>query len=128
MLIYLSLTCSLVLWYKLNEKFWDILLCFPIPGWKKETIASMMTCKFGLIWHHMKTVYMYQIVHLHCTKFELFFFNKLLPVHGQILYFMLLCSSVLYDRRPVLTKCATSCQGTKAVKLAQSIWRLLWVR
>ena len=38
-LIFLSLGCSLVLWYELNEKFWDILLCFPMPdcGARKPT-------------------------------------------------------------------------------------------
>ena len=30
-LIFLSLSCSLVLWYELYEKLWDILLCFPMP-------------------------------------------------------------------------------------------------
>ena len=36
-LILLSLSCNLVLWYELNKMFWDILLCFPIPHRVKET-------------------------------------------------------------------------------------------
>ena len=30
-LVFLSLSCSLVIWYELNEKFWDILSCFAMP-------------------------------------------------------------------------------------------------
>ena len=41
-LIFLSLSCSLVSWYEPNKKFWDILLCFPIPdcGKRKPTCRS----------------------------------------------------------------------------------------
>ena len=60
-LIFLLLSCSLVLWHKLNTEFWDILLCYPIadcgkrkPTWRPR---CMMIFKIGLIWRHVKTLY-----------------------------------------------------------------------
>ena len=57
----LSLLYSLVLYCELNKKFWDILLCFSTPDCQKQETsmagASMMTCKIGLIWGHMKILY-----------------------------------------------------------------------
>ena len=45
----------------LNEKFWDILLYFSSNSlWWQETnmtVAGMMTCKFGLVRSHTKTIY-----------------------------------------------------------------------
>ena len=31
-LIFLPLSCNLVLWYEPNKKLWDILVCFSLPG------------------------------------------------------------------------------------------------
>ena len=41
-LIFLLLSCNLVLWYELNKKYWNILLCFPIwcPTKRKPTWRS----------------------------------------------------------------------------------------
>ena len=52
-LIFLSLCCSLVLWYIISEKFWDILLCFPIPdyGAKKPTWRSRGRWLAKLAWY-----------------------------------------------------------------------------
>ena len=52
-------------YYDMNEmkSSGTFLLHFAIPhcGRKKTnmTVASMMTCKIGLIWRHMKTLYSY---------------------------------------------------------------------
>ena len=64
-LIFCSLSRNLVLWYELNksnETFCCILL---YPAVQKETnmaVVSRMTCKIGLIWRHMKTLYCWQPV------------------------------------------------------------------
>ena len=49
--IFLSL--SLVLWYELNEKFWDILFCFPIPdcGKRKPTWRLWLWWLANLAWY-----------------------------------------------------------------------------
>ena len=59
-LIFLSLSCNLVLWHEVNKKVMGHLVMFSntMPC-KEETnmvVASMMTCKIGLIWRHMKTL------------------------------------------------------------------------
>ena len=39
---------------------------------QKETnmaVASMMTCKIGLKWCHMKTLYSFQMKHISAVKF-----------------------------------------------------------
>ena len=60
-LIFLSLSCNLVLWYELNKKLRNILLCFPIPSRAKKKpmwrSRVMMSCKICLIWSHIKTLY-----------------------------------------------------------------------
>ena len=52
-LIFLSLSCSLVLWYKLNEQLWDISWCLPIPesGKWKPTWRSRERWLAKLAWY-----------------------------------------------------------------------------
>ena len=59
-LIFLSLSCSLVIWYELNENSGTLFVFCNARLWGKETnmaVARMITCKIGLIWRHMKTLY-----------------------------------------------------------------------
>ena len=52
-LIFLSLSCNLVLWYELKKKFWDIWLYFPIPdcGERKPTWRSRVRWLPKFAWY-----------------------------------------------------------------------------
>ena len=54
-LIFLSLGCSLVLWYELNKKFWDIWLYFPILDSveRKPTWRSRVRWLAKLAWYYV---------------------------------------------------------------------------
>ena len=69
---FLSFGCSLILLYELNKKVPRHFVVFSNTGlWQKETnmaVASTMTCKIGLMWHHIKTLDFWKIKAL-CTFF-----------------------------------------------------------
>ena len=59
-LIFFSLGCNLVLHYELDQiKTHFIVFSYTWPCQEETNMAavSMMTCKIGLIWRHMKTLY-----------------------------------------------------------------------
>ena len=59
-LIFLSLGCSLVLWFNLNKSSWTFCCVSHTKLWGVETnmaVTSAMTCKISFIWRHMKTPY-----------------------------------------------------------------------
>ena len=53
-LIFLSLGCSLALWYNLNQKFLDILLCFPYRTMGRGNQHGGRECDDLQNWLHMK--------------------------------------------------------------------------
>ena len=60
LIIFLSLSCNLILWYELNKEKTGHFVVFshtaPCQEETNMSVASMMTCKIGLIWHHMITL------------------------------------------------------------------------
>ena len=59
-LLFSSLGCSLVLWYNLNKKFWDILFSYTKPMWSGNQHGGRPVrwlAIIGFIWHHMRTPY-----------------------------------------------------------------------
>ena len=60
LIIFLSLSCNLGLWYELKNLLGHFVVFSKTAPCRKETnmaVASMMICKIGLIWRHMKTLY-----------------------------------------------------------------------
>ena len=56
-LIFLSLSCNLDLWYEGNKFLRHFVAFSNTAPYKEETnmaVASTMTCKIGLLWRHMK--------------------------------------------------------------------------
>ena len=60
-LLLLSHSRNLVFWYEIksNETFCCIFLYWSMQNETNMAVASRITCKIGLIWRHMKTLYGY---------------------------------------------------------------------
>ena len=64
-LTFLSFGCSLILWYNLHKSSWIFCCVSHTKLWGGKpnmAVASAMTCEIGLIWSHVKTLFLQKLL------------------------------------------------------------------